>query len=124
MIPTHKGIECVKACVGTLSIYKKIAKETKKTKQNQIFTVGLCPFLFPDYQKKNVHVFAVTFAFHFADVVIVYSGHFPLFVPVSNATSFLYRQCDAVSRNMKANFVKILSATLQNGYLNVYIFGD
>lgn len=47
-----------KACVGALSIYKKIAKETKrKTKQNQIFTVGLCPFLFPDYQKRRMFMF-------------------------------------------------------------------
>lgn len=66
---------------------------------------------------------AVTFAFHFADLIIVYLGHFPLFVPVPNAVSFLYGRRDS-QQKMKANFVKILSATLQNGYLNVYIFVD
>lgn len=68
---------------------------------------------------ERVDVPAVTFA-----LLTVYSGQILLFVPVSNATSFLYRRRDAVRWKQKANFVRILSAPLQNGYFNVYIFGD
>lgn len=95
-----------------LHIYKKIAKQTQKTQH--LLNVLVSSVL---YGISADDVPAVIFA-----LLIVYSGQIPLFV--SNATSFLYRWRDAVCWKRKANFVKILSAPLQNGYLNVYIFGD
>lgn len=87
---------CLKLAWAQKAVYKnKIAKHKK---MNITYILYVYVLLFMGYQKdKNVHVFAVTFAFHFADIV-VYSGQFPLFVPVSDTTSFLYRRCEAVSR--------------------------
>lgn len=67
--------------------------------RNEIFTVRLCLLSFTGHQKMRMLNFsAVTFAFHFADLIIVYLGQFPLFVPVPNAVSFLYGRRDTVSR--------------------------
>lgn len=93
----RKELNVFEACVGSLSRLQENFKTDKKTKQKPRHAVRLCPFIYRVSKDKNVHVFCCNFAFHFADVVI-YSGQFPLFVPVSNATSFLYRRCEAVSR--------------------------
>lgn len=97
-----------------LHIYKKIAKQREKKPQH-LLNVLVSSVLYDECVDVSAAIFAL---------LIVYPGQIPLFVPVSNATSFLYRRRDAVRWKRKATFVKILSAPLQNGYLNVYIFGD
>lgn len=79
---------------------KQFTRKSAKQTKTDIFTVCLCPFIYWVSKDKNVNVFAVTLLLILL-TLLFYSGQFPLFVPVSNATSFLYRRCEAVSRGWR-----------------------
>lgn len=61
------------------------------TKTQHLLNVSVSSVLYGVSADERVDVPAVIFA-----LLIVYSGQIPLFVPVSNTTSFLYRRRDAV----------------------------
>lgn len=89
----RKELNVFEACVGTLKQFtRKLQKQTKKTYILCVFVL----FIYWVSKLKNVHVLAVTLLFILLTLSFTRDS-FPLFVPVSNATSFLYRRCEKQS---------------------------
>lgn len=75
-----------------LAQVRKLQNEHTHTHKNpHLLNVPVSLVLYGVSADERVRVPAVTFA-----LLTVYSGQILLFVPVSNATSFLYRRRDAV----------------------------
>lgn len=111
----QEGIECVWSLRGcTKQFTRKLAKQTKNTN-----CTSLSPLSYWLPEDKNVTVFAVTLLF-----VLLMWDSFLSSCQSPTPPHFCTDDVKQSQQRTKANFVKILSVTLQNGYLNVYIFGD
>ena len=114
---TRKGTECHWSLWGHMKQFtRKMAKQTKLL----IYSLCLCPSICWLSNDKNV--LAVTLLF----ILLMSSFTLESFLSLCQPPTppHFVQTMWSSQQKTKAYFVKILSVSLWNGYLNVFIFGD